>query len=50
LYSGLVFHGIGLVPTIKAAFVQAIEAAPSGSWSDLVGADAAAMTAEPWPA
>ncbi len=50
LYSGLVFHGIGLVPAIKAAFLQALDTTPSGTWADLVGTDAAAMTAESWPA
>jgi dihydroorotate dehydrogenase len=49
LYSALVFRGIGLLTEIKAALLDAIEEAGTERLSELVGVDAAAMTAEPWP-
>jgi dihydroorotate dehydrogenase len=49
LYSGLVFRGLGLVAEIKAALVAAIERDRLDSLAEHVGADAAAVTAEPWP-
>jgi dihydroorotate dehydrogenase len=49
LYSGLVFHGLGLLADIKAGLVAALEADGRDSLAGLVGADAAALTAEPWP-
>jgi dihydroorotate dehydrogenase len=47
LYSSLVFRGLSLVAEIKAELAKAL-AGPAGL-PDLVGMDAAAMTAEPWP-
>ena len=49
IYSGLVFHGIGLVGQIKSDLLAMLARRRSESLADLVGADAAAMTAEPWP-
>jgi dihydroorotate dehydrogenase len=49
LYSALVFHGLGLVGRIKRSLADALRSGEYASISDLVGADAAAMTAEPWP-
>ena len=48
IYSALVFRGLGLVAAIKAELIRAIEKS-HGSLVDLVGVDAAAVTAEPWP-
>ncbi|MGN6750719.1 MAG: quinone-dependent dihydroorotate dehydrogenase [Xanthobacteraceae bacterium] len=50
IYSGLVFRGLGLLDEIKAAMLAAIERDASQSIADYVGADAAAVTAEAWPA
>jgi len=50
LYSGLVFGGLALVTEIKEGILAALEAGHAGSLDDLVGVDAAAVTAEPWPA
>jgi dihydroorotate dehydrogenase len=49
LYSGLVFRGLALVADIKAALVAALDGGPHDSLAEIVGADAAAMTAEEWP-
>jgi dihydroorotate dehydrogenase len=49
LYSALVFHGLGLVAEIKSALIAALQRDSLDSLSDLVGADAAAVTAEAWP-
>ena len=49
LYSALVFRGLGLVGEIKAALIAAIARERRGGLSDLVGVDAAVVTAEPWP-
>jgi dihydroorotate dehydrogenase len=49
LYSALVFHGLGLVGRINRSLVEALRSGQYASIGDLVGADAAAMTAEPWP-
>jgi dihydroorotate dehydrogenase len=49
VYSGLVFRGLGLLAEIKAALVAALERDRLESLVELVGADAAAVTAEPWP-
>jgi dihydroorotate dehydrogenase len=49
LYSALVFHGFGLVSRINRSLVKALHSGQYSSIGDLVGADAAAMTAEPWP-
>jgi dihydroorotate dehydrogenase len=50
VYSGLVFRGLGLVAEIKAALVAVLERDRQSSLVDYVGADAASVTAEPWPA
>ena len=50
LYSALVFRGLGLIAEIKAALVAALERDRLDRLAELVGADAAAVTAEPWPA
>jgi len=49
LYSALVFQGIGLVAEIKQALLRALDREGAERLPDLVGADAAAMTAEEWP-
>jgi len=49
LYSALVFHGFGLVGKIKRSLAETLRKGQYASISDLVGADAAAMTAEAWP-
>jgi dihydroorotate dehydrogenase len=49
IYSGLVFRGLRLVGDIKAALVAALEASRQDDLGEFVGADAAAVTAEPWP-
>ncbi len=49
LYSALVFRGLGLVTEIKAALLRALERHRLDGLGELVGADAAAVTAEPWP-
>jgi dihydroorotate dehydrogenase len=45
----LVFRGLGLVADIKSALVGALERHRFDSLAELTGADAAAVTAEPWP-
>jgi dihydroorotate dehydrogenase len=50
LYSALVFRGLGLVAEIKVALLDALERGGTDRLSDLVGLDAAAMTADGWPA
>ena len=50
LYSALVFRGLDLVSEIKADIVELMRKEACLSVLDLVGADAAAVTAEPWPA
>ena len=49
LYSALVFRGHGLVAEIKSALLGALGRHRLDSLAELVGADAAAATAEPWP-
>jgi dihydroorotate dehydrogenase len=49
LYSALVFRGLGLVGEIKRHLVDALTNGQHAGLAELVGADAAAMTAEPWP-
>jgi dihydroorotate dehydrogenase len=48
-YSALVYRGLGLVGEIKAALFGAFDRGEAKKLSDLVGVDAAAVTAEPWP-
>ena len=50
LYSALVFHGLQLVAAIKSDLSHALPRDRHASLEDLVGTDAAAMTAETWPA
>ena len=49
LYSSLVFRGLGLVSEIKTGLAEALRR-DGVRLEDLIGADAAAMTAEEWPA
>jgi len=49
LYSALVFRGLALVGAIKAELIAALERDRLESLIEFVGADAAAVTAEPWP-
>jgi dihydroorotate dehydrogenase len=49
LYSALIFRGLGLIDEIKAALLAALERDRLDRLPELVGADAAAVTAEPWP-
>jgi dihydroorotate dehydrogenase len=49
LYSSLVFRGLGIVGEIKAELVKALARGSRSSLEELVGADAANMTAEKWP-
>jgi dihydroorotate dehydrogenase len=49
LYSALVFHGLALVDDIKAKLLAALNRDEAEKLADLVGVDAAAMTAEDWP-
>jgi len=49
LYSALVFRGLGLIAEIKTALIAALERDGLDSLTELIGADAAAVTAEPWP-
>jgi dihydroorotate dehydrogenase len=49
LYSALVFRGLGLVTEIKAALLAALAHEGLDSIGDFIGADAASVTAEPWP-
>jgi len=50
LYSALVFRGIDLVADIKASLSAALDRSPGTKLADLIGVDAAAVTAENWPA
>jgi dihydroorotate dehydrogenase len=49
LYSALVFHGLRLVATIKSDLSNELLRGGHKGVDELVGADAAAMTAEKWP-
>jgi dihydroorotate dehydrogenase len=49
VYSGLIYRGLGLLDEIKAALVTVLERRKLDSLVDLIGNDAAAVTAEPWP-
>jgi len=49
LYSGLVFRGLALIGEIKKALIAALETERQDGLKEFIGADAAAMTAEPWP-
>ncbi len=49
LYSGLVYRGIALVAEIKADLLATLKRGHRDSLASMIGADAAAMTAESWP-
>jgi dihydroorotate dehydrogenase len=49
VYSGLVFAGLSLVGEIKQTLLKALDRDGGASLADHIGADAAAVTAEPWP-
>jgi dihydroorotate dehydrogenase len=49
LYSSLVFRGLALVGEIKAELVKELSRNRQAGLPELVGVDAAAMTAETWP-
>jgi dihydroorotate dehydrogenase len=49
LYSGLVFHGLRLLAGIKSDLSSALRRAGHAAIDEIVGADAAAITAEKWP-
>jgi dihydroorotate dehydrogenase len=50
LYSALVFHGLRLIPAIKSELANELRRGGHAALDELVGRDAAARTAEPWPA
>jgi dihydroorotate dehydrogenase len=49
LYTALVFHGLRLVTTIKSELSDNLRRHGHAAIGELVGADAAAITAESWP-
>jgi len=49
LYTGLVFHGLGLLSEIKRELLTAIASGRHRTLADLVGNDAADVTADSWP-
>jgi dihydroorotate dehydrogenase len=49
LYSALIFRGLRLIASIKSDLSNALRRGDHAGIDELVGADAAAMTAEPWP-
>jgi dihydroorotate dehydrogenase len=49
IYSGLVFRGLALLAEIKSTLIAALAREGQDSLKDFVGADAASVTAEPWP-
>ncbi len=50
LYTGLIYRGSGLLGEIKTALLHALAAERVERLGELVGVNAAAMTAEKWPA
>jgi dihydroorotate dehydrogenase len=50
LYTGLIFRGVGLVGAIKRDLVAMLRVGRFDTLAAAVGRDAAAVTAEPWPA
>ena len=50
LYSGLIFRGVGLIGAIKTDLLDFLRVGRLESLADAVGRDAAAVTAEQWPA
>ena len=49
LYSSLIYKGLGLVDSIKADLLSTLSRTGRESLSEIVGADAATITAEDWP-
>ena len=49
LYSGMIFHGFGLVGKIKSGLEERLRRAGYISVADAIGAEARAIAAEPWP-
>jgi len=49
LYSSLIYKGLGLVDSIKTDLLSTLRRTGRDSLSEIVGADAATITAEPWP-
>ncbi len=49
LYTGLIYHGIGLVAEMKAGISAAIKRGNRDSLAAMVGTDAAEITADSWP-
>ncbi|MGH6679934.1 MAG: quinone-dependent dihydroorotate dehydrogenase, partial [Bradyrhizobium sp.] len=49
LYSSLVYKGLGLIDEIKNDLAATLLRTGHEQLSDVVGADAAAITAENWP-
>jgi dihydroorotate dehydrogenase len=49
LYSALIYKGLGLVDSIKSDLVSTLLRTGRDSLSEIVGADAAMITAEDWP-
>ena len=49
LYTALVYKGLGLVSSIKGGIVAAMQRERCMTLADMVGGDAADMTAAPWP-
>ncbi len=50
LYSALVYKGLGLIETIKSDLAYALIRDKFDKLQDMVGADAASLTGEAWPA
>lgn len=50
LYTGLIYRGIGLIDEIKRDIEAAVRRANRNSFAAMIGGDAAAITAERWPA
>ncbi len=49
LYSSLIYKGLGLIDSIKADLVSTLLRTGRDSLTEIVGADAATITAEDWP-
>jgi dihydroorotate dehydrogenase len=49
LYTGLIYHGIGLVSQIKADLLTALRRGHRSSLAAMVGSDVVDITAESWP-
>jgi dihydroorotate dehydrogenase len=50
VYSALVFRGLGLVGEIKDELLKALDRGEARALAELIGLDAADITAQPWPA